>query len=251
MKFFAVAALLAAFNVYAQEANIALEDNFKVAPDLQKPNNSDYQEKPVNDGKLFHKHSENELKITKGKESSDKLEIYQLKMEKLNGKLEKFEQIVEVDKTDSNKVKSILKCGGHSKGGCQAYTPGFCKKLLQEDKLNEKITKDGEAKTLEFYKELYKEKEAFEPKSEMLSKLSALNEKAINDSGIQPNNKEIKDNLKPVYPSPLVLFKKEKIQGDIAECRKFGGIWVKPKEQNSQPNSQPNNAITKGATSAQ
>lgn len=252
MKYFALIALVAAFNVCAQEANSQpnnelLVDDFKVNPELEKPVNSQYSEKMTSEGKLFHKSGPNDFSVTKGKKnSSDNLDVYQLKMEKKNGKLEKLEQIVEMDKKQKGKVNSVFKCGINTKGGCQSFTESFCKKLLENDKLEEKITKDGEPKTLEFYKDLYKEKQAFEPKVEHLSKLQALNEKAINDLGTKPNNKDLEKNLKPVYPSPLVLFKKEKIHGDIVECKKLANSWA---EKNDSGNSQPN--AVAGSSSAQ
>lgn len=256
MKYFALIALVAAVNVYAQEANSqsnsqpnnqALVDNFKVDPDLKKGVNSQYSEKMTPEGKLFHKSGPNDFSVTKGKKNSaDNLDVYQLKMEHKDGKLEKLEQIVEMDKVQKGKVNSVFKCGSHTKGGCQSFTQSFCKKLLENDKLEDKLSKDGEPKTLEFYKDLYKEKQVFEPKVEYLSKLQALNEKAVNDVGTKPNNKDLEKNLKPVYPSPLVLFKKEKIHGDIAECKKLANSWA---EKNDSGNSQPN--AVAGSTSAQ
>lgn len=256
MKYFALFALVAAFNVCAQDSNSQansqannepLVDSFKVDPDLKKGANSQYSEKMTSEGKLFHKSGPNDFSVTKGKKnSSDNLDVYQLKMEKVNGKLEKLEQIVEMDKVQKGKVNSVFKCGSHTKGGCQSFNESFCKKLLENDKLDEKLSKDGEPKTLEFYKDLYKEKQVFEPKVEFLSKLQALNEKAVNDVGTKPNNKDLENNLKPVYPSPLVLFKKEKIHGDIAECKRMANYWA---EKNDSGNSQPNQVT--GKTSAQ
>ena len=244
MKYFALLALITSVNVYSQEA---LVDSFKVDPDLQKDTNSQYSEKMTTEGKLFHKSGPNDFSITKGKKNSmDNLDVYQLKMEKKNGKLEKLEQIVEMDKVQKGKVNSVFKCGVNNKGGCQTFNHSFCKKLLEHEKLDEKLSKDGEPKTLEFYKELYKEKQVFEPKVEYLSKLQALNEKAIQEVGTKPNNKDLENNLKPVYPSPLVLFKKEKIHGDIAECKKLANSWS---EKNDSGNSQPN--AVAGSSSAQ
>lgn len=253
MKYFTLIALAASMSVFAQtnsaQTSPALEDHFAIKQNnIEKPVNSQYEEKTVSDGKVFHMETETAYSITKGKKNSmDNLDVYQLKMEQINGKLEKFEQVVEMDKEEAGKVKSVFKCGmGGKKGGCQAYSIGFCEKLLKEDKIDEKLSKDGEAKTLEFYKKLYKEKDAFEPKNIEIAKLREFNEKAVLDVGKTPNKKELKDNLKPVYPSPLVLFKKEKIKDDIAECRKLGGIWVKPKA-----NSQPNNVASQGSANAQ
>lgn len=249
MKFFALAALLTTVSVFAQpnsqSNNQPLIDNFKVDPELEKPVNSQYSETLTPEGKLFHKSGPNNYSVTKGKKnSSDNLDVYQLKMEHINGTLEKHEQIVEMDKVQKGKVNNIFKC--NNKKGCQTYNESFCKKLLENEKLDEKITKDGEPKTLEFYKELYKEKQVFEPKVEYLSKLQTLNDKAINDVGSKPNNKEFEKNLKPVYPTPLVLFKKDKIHGDITECKKLANSWA---EKNDAGNNQP--AAVAGSTSAQ
>lgn len=233
MKYFTLVTLFAlSTTVSAQEIQPkVLDDDFKLSPKLEKGNSSEYEEKKLDqNNKLFKKNTEDKFNITKGKEHSDKMEIYQLKMEKKNGKIEKSEKLVEFDKTEIGKIKKLTKChhvDHHSKKmvGCQSYSENFCKELIKEKDWNSKITKDGNAKTLDFYKELYKQKDSFDMKSDELAKLKAMNEASRAEIGEEPKSLDIKGKLSPVYPSAIANFNIDKVKHDISECDNVKNDW--------------------------
>lgn len=232
MKYFALITLFALSTAYAQEIKPnVLDDDFKLAPKLEKGNGADYEEKKIDqNNKLFKKNTDDKFNITKGKEHSDKMEIYQLKMEKKNGEIEKSEKLVEFDKNDLGKIKKLTKCRhvhhlSKKMVGCQSYSEPFCKELIKEKDWNGKIAKDGNAAALEFYKELYKQKDSFDLKSAELAKLKAMNEASRAEIGEEPKSAEIKGKLSPVYPSAAASFDIEKVKVDIAECDNVKNDW--------------------------
>lgn len=207
----------------------ALEDEFRLDPTLKK-GIVDYSEKNVSNGKLFKVNSQEEFKLTKGKNHPDKLEIYQLKMEKVNGELKKLESYVEMEKEPLGKIKTITKCGIHgTKGGCQQYTRPFCLKLINEERM-------VDTKPVTWWKDVYKEKDVFNLKSELLSKLTALHNESKNDLGEDPVKREYKEKLAPVYPNADSYFDKQKIVGDIRKCKEIIAEF-KEDSVNSQSNS--------------
>ncbi len=233
MKYFAMVTLFAlSTSVYAQEIKPkVLDDDFKLSPKLEKGSSADYEEKTLDqNNKLFKKNTEEKFNITKGKEHSDKMEIYQLKMEMKNGKIEKSEKLVEFDKVEVGKIKKLTKChhvDNHSKKmvGCQSYSETFCKELIKEKDWNSKITKDGNVKTLDFYKELYKQKDSFDVKSADLSKLKVMNETSRAEIAEEPKSLDIKGKLSPIYPSAVANFSIDKVKNDISECDNIKNDW--------------------------
>lgn len=246
MKFFALLSFIAVASAHAVVTPVSLEDGFELSPKLEKAPSSDYEEKSGSNGKVFKKNTESQFNVTKGKESSDKLEVYQLKMEKINGKVEKSEQIVELDKEGKGEVKSILKCGGNKvvdgqvmKGGCQSYSEGFCKNLLEKENIEAKIVELGEPKALEFYKEIYKQNDVYEVKTAKLEKLREFNDSTRNEVGEEPKDKDIKEKVRPIYPPMNEIFVKKKIHDDILLCRKVGGTWIKPSHGHASSTGKP------------
>lgn len=233
MKYFTLVTLFTlSTSVYAQEIKPnVLDDDFKLSPKLEKGSSADYEEKTLDqNNKLFKKNTDEKFNITKGKEHSDKMEIYQLKMEKKNGKIEKSEKLVEFDKNEIGKIKKLTKChhvDNQSKKmvGCQSYSETFCKELIKEKDWNSKITKDGSAAALEFYKELYKQKDSFDVKSAELSKLKAMNETSRAELAEEPKSLDIKGKLSPVYPSAVASFNIDKVKNDIEECDSVKNDW--------------------------
>lgn len=249
MKFISLIALLSMSLAQAQEAEpVVLEDGFKLSPKLEKPSNSEYEEKVLSDGKIFKKNSNDKFKVTKSLENSEKHDVYQLKLEKINGKIEKVESLVELDKNQIGKMKSTVKCGFHNhpnaKGGCQRYTQKFCKKLLDN---KNKIKESNENEAMVFYKDLYKSEDAFDLKNDDLQKLSSMNDSSVKDIGEEPVSKELKEKIKPIYPMASMNFKKPKVKYDITYCKKLmdSESWA---SENARPNVRPK---TNDGTSAQ
>ena len=246
MKYFTLVTILAlSATSYAQDIKPnVLEDNFKLSPKLEKGPSADYEEKSVDqNNKLFKKNTDEKFNITKGKEHSDKLEIYQLKMEKKNGQIEKSEKLVEFDKTDLGKIRKLTKCRhvthlSKKLVGCQSYSENFCKELIKEKDWNSKITKDGDAKTLDFYKNLYKQKDSFDMKSAELAKLKSMNEGSRAELGEEPKSAEIKGKLSPVYPNAAASFDIDKVKADIAECDNVKNDWKVQKVSSSEDSSE-------------
>lgn len=215
MKYLAILTVLTMTVAHAQVVKPnALEDEFRLDPTL-KPGIVDYSEKNVTNGKLFKVNSQEEFKLTKSKPHPDKLEIYQLKMEEINGKVKKVESYVELEKQPLGKVRSITKCGIHgTKGGCQQYTKPFCRKLINDESL-------VESKPVSWWKDVYKDKEVFNLKSEILRKLTALHSESKNDLGEDPVKRKYKEKLAPIYPNADSNFDKQKIIGDIRKCKEI------------------------------
>ena len=112
-------------------------------------------------------------------------------------------------------MKTITKCGIHgTKGGCQQYTKPFCKKLIDDERM-------VDTKPVTWWKDVYKDKEVFNLKSEILSKLTALHNESKRDLGEDPKKPEFKEKLAPVYPNADSNFNKEKIIGDIRKCKEI------------------------------
>lgn len=233
MKYLAIFAALAMTSAFAQEIKPkALDDEFRLDSNLKslKKGIVDYSEKPVNNGKLFKVNSQEEFKLTKGKTHSDKLEVYQLKMEEINGKIKKQESYVELEKQPLGKIKSITKCGIHgTKGGCQQYTKPFCKKLIDDERM-------VETKPVKWWKDVYKDKEVFSLKTEILSKLTSIHNESKNDLGEDPVKPKYKEKLAPIYPNPDSYFDKEKVIGDIRKCKEIIAEF-KEESVNSQSNN--------------
>lgn len=230
MKYLAILTALSMTAAFAQEIKPkALEDEFRLDPTLKK-GIVDYTEKNVSNGKLFKVNKAEEFKLTKGKTHPDKLEVYQLKMEKINGELKKVESYVEMEKMPLGKIKAITKCGIHGqKGGCQQYTKPFCRYLIDKER-------DIEGKPVVWWKEKYREKEVFNVKSEILAKLNSLHQESKNDLGEDPVTAEFKQKLSPVYPNPDAHFDKQKIIGDLRKCKEIIAEF-KEDAVNSQPNN--------------
>lgn len=231
MKFLLLGSLFVMSNAFA---TMALEDGFSVDPELKKSSSSKYEEKGGVNNKVFKVNNKDEFKVTKGKEHGDKLDVYQMKIEKKGSEIQKIEKVIEFDKKKQGKIESLTKCENVKCSCCQTYTHTFCDKLLKEDKVEEKFNKDGEEKALTFYKNLYVEKDAFGAKADKISKLQSLNDISIKDVGEKPNSKEIEQNIKPIYASAEASFKKDKIKADIAECKLIANDLSKPSEVNNE-----------------
>ncbi len=245
MKYFTLITLFALATAHAQEIKPkVLDDDFKLSPKLEKGKSADYEEKTLDQSnKLFKKNTDDKFNITKGKEHSDKLEIYQLKMEKKNGSVEKSEKLVEFDKSEVGKIKKLTKCHhvthlNKKLVGCQSYSENFCKELIKEKDWNGKITKDGDKKTLDFYKKLYQDKGSFDMKSDEIAKLKAMNESSRAELGEEPKSLDIKGKLSPIYPSASASFDLEKIKGDIVECDNIKNDWKVEKIAGSSSESE-------------
>lgn len=221
MKYLLLICSLSISTVFAQEVKLkALDDDFKLAPSLEK-GNSDYDVKSTNQGKIFKKNSPNVFKITKGKESLDKIEVYQLKLEKNGDKVEKVEKFVEVDKESLGKIKTLYKCrmssGENGKGGCQRYTKPFCSKLVEE---KSKVDESKPEEMKNYFKNIYTLKGVYGLKSDEIAKIHKFNQDSRKDLNEEPMNDALKSKISSIYPPVSTHFTVEKIKHDIAECEK-------------------------------
>jgi hypothetical protein len=247
MKFLPFMALFILPNVYGNEMEItpnALEDGFKLNPKLEKSVGSEYESKMLpNKKKVFKKIDDRKYKISMDKETSQSLDVYQLKIEKMGEKVEKTEQVVEFDKSSPGKMKQVHKCMSRSKGGCQSYSRKLCKKLIgQERELDQKIASEGERKAIDDFKETYRSENAYEFNSAHLAKLKAMNDQSVAEVGEKPSAPEMKEKLKPIYPAPSVSFDVEKIKTDIRYCKKIDNDWKEESDTPTPSQSSGNNS---------